>query len=205
MDFDKIKFQKTVTLTLEGEFQKWQENNSEFYAEDYVCAFKAIEDFLPYVRNIDFSFDEWNGHASVRLEDCDFSEYEKPKMKHVIRILNRELFSCINAKTYYRNRKRRTSKVLAWNEFNISGLWLDYNFTEILKNNFRELCKHYNSESEIDIYEEIREFYDSSLSDFIDIVVKCYKSELSQESFIEYLRDNDPETFAQIEQQLAAA
>lgn len=155
-----------------------------YLASDYVSTIKDIGRFLrPHVERVDFEFDEYNGHIHAVLDDYYFPVTDDLQtMKHVVRILNNSLLKYRASKVYYgRNGKKRHSEVLTREYPDISGMSLDGVFWRIVKQRYRLLCKLVRSHWEVDVRDEIQEFYDDVLTDFLYVVIQNYYDDIHED------------------------
>lgn len=208
-DLSEITFEERITTTLDQLYYRWSIASGDFFAEEYVKIFQALPRWLDYVERIEFEFDCCRGFAEVVMKE-DYFEYEHKKqiMRHVVQSLERTYEEAKDCKVYRRNGKKRNSRIFTESDISKSGWTVEYFFWDIFEGNLAGLKRRYyakKTDDEISIQDELEEFYNEVLGEFMRKVVKCYSNDLSIENFIEQLPEYYPEVWEQVKGQFNEA
>ena len=205
-DLNKITFEERRIQTLAQLYHRWCEDFSGIYGEEYSEVLDGLARWLDHVTRVEYEFDTCRGYANVVMEGDYYPacEHEKQLMRHVFQELDKTLEEAREPIVYRFNDKKRVSKVRYSKNIIKTGLTIEYLFWEI----FEELLnkakrKYYTCKEEIDIKDELEEFYNEVLSEFMDKIVDSYDEDLSKENFLESLEYNYPEVWEQVKGELS--
>lgn len=205
-DLSKIAYEERRIQTLAQLYRRWCGDFSGIYGEEYSEVLDGLATWLDHVKKVDYEFDTCRGYANVVMEGDYYPacEHGKQLMRHVFRELDKTLDEAKEPIVYCVNDKKRVSKVRYSKNIIKSGFTVEYLFWEI----FEELLnkakrKYWRSTVEVDIKDELEDFYNKVLSEFMDKIVDSYEEDLSEENFIESLEYNYPEVWEQVKGELS--
>lgn len=191
---DKIYFRVEKKIPFAEKYQQWVVDMSS-YSEEYVETLRAIEKLIGSRFKMDWEFDECTGHAEVKY-GSEWYLVGWKSVRDVIKEIEKMFDLSCEMNVYYKNGKTRTSRILKYPDHSYSGYCIESVFWDALKKELRYLHKlereRQGKEMGVgdcaDLYVDA---LNSALHYLIRQIVEWYECDLSEESFIEWIRDNE--------------
>lgn len=195
---DKIYFRVEKKIPFAERYQQWVVDLASSYSEEYVETLRAIEKLIGSRFNLNWEFDECTGHAEVKY-GSDWRLVGWKSVRDVIKEIEEMFDLSCGMRVYYKCGnvvKTRTSRILKYPDPSYSGYGIESVFWDALKNELRYLHKleRERQGKEMDVGDCAELYVDalnSALHYLIWQIVECYEHDLSEESFIEWIRDNE--------------
>ena len=195
---DKIYFRIEKKIPFSEKYRQWAVDMASSYSEEYVETLRAIEKLISFHFSLKWEFDECTGHAEVEY-GSEWYLVEWKSVRNVIKEIEEMFDLSCGMRVYYKCGnvvKTRTSRILKYTDHSYSGYGIESVFWDTLKKELRHLYKLEKERQgkEMDVGECAELYVDalnSALSDLMREIVKCYECDLSEESFIEWVKDNE--------------